>query len=73
MNPSLDVHDVFRNPGKAIATLKAGEVIDLIDDDGKIFARVLPAGFVNAGKRKSATKKTAARKKSKEASSASKK
>lgn len=39
---SLDVRDVFRNPRKVIAWLEAGKTMALIDENGRVFARVTP-------------------------------
>lgn len=55
-NPSLDVREVFRNPKRAIAVLKAGNTIVLIDDDGVSFARVIPEVSSTAGTKKSVVK-----------------
>ena len=50
---SMDVEEIFLEPEKAIALLRAGTILHLENEDGRIFARVEPT----IGKRKTKPKK----------------
>jgi hypothetical protein len=57
-NRVLDIADVFFDHLKVAAKLRAGEIIDIEDDDGRVIARVEPIpDFI---KKKPATKTKAA-------------